>query len=137
MLTTGVSIAEWRASTTPVLAAGAWAGFALVPQRAPLYATIDARFDAMLAAGALEEARTLAVRDLYPALPCMKAHGMPWLAAHLRGEMTLADAAVLGRRDTRHYAKRQFTWIGNQMKDWIRVEDVPIERRVAHVLACK
>jgi tRNA dimethylallyltransferase len=137
MLTTGVPIAAWRENTAPVLAAGAWAGFALLPPRAPLYATIDARFDAMLAAGALEEARTLAARGLDPALPCMKAHGMPWLGAYLRGEMTLADAAILGRRDTRHYAKRQFTWIGNQMKDWIQVEEVPIERRIAHVLARK
>jgi tRNA dimethylallyltransferase len=137
MLTTGVSIADWRENTAPALAPGAWAGFALVPPREPLYAAIDARFDAMLAAGALDEARTLAARELDAELPCMKAHGMPWLAAHIREEMMLADAAALARRDTRRYAKRQFTWIGNQMKDWISVKNVALEARIAHVFTHK
>jgi len=135
MLTSGVSIATWHADTRPALAPGAWRGFALTPPRAPLYEAIEARFGAMLAGGALEEARALAARGLDPLLPCMKAHGMPWLAAHLRGEMALDAAADLGRRDTRRYAKRQFTWIGNQMPDWICVGDVSPEARVAHVLA--
>ena len=39
----------------------------------------------------------------------MKAHGVPALMAHLRGEITLQEAAEFGRADTRHYAKRQFT----------------------------
>jgi len=40
----------------------------------------------------------------------MKAHGVPALIRHLAGEITLEEAAVIGRADTRHYAKRQFTW---------------------------
>ena len=40
---------------------------------------IDARFDAMMAAGALDEVRALAARGLDPNLPAMKAHGVPWL----------------------------------------------------------
>lgn len=135
VLSTGVSITEWRSNTAPVLSEGAWRGFTLTPPRAPLYETINARFGAMLAAGALEEARGLAARGLDPLLPCMKAHGMPWLAAHLRGGMTLDEAAALGRRDTRRYAKRQFTWIGNQMHAWSKVTDVPLSARVAHILA--
>ena len=57
--------------------------------RAELYRRIDARFDAMLAAGALDEVRALAARNLDPSLPAMKAHGVPWLIRHLRGEITL------------------------------------------------
>ena len=73
---------------------------------------------AMLAAGALEEVRALAARKLDPLLPAMKAHGVPWLIRHLDGEIPLDEAAEGGVKDTRRYAKRQFTWFRNQMKDW-------------------
>jgi tRNA dimethylallyltransferase len=79
---------------------------------------IDARFDAMLAAGALEEVRSLATRRLDPTLPAMKAHGVPWLIRHLAGEITLAEAAEGGKRDTRRYTKRQATWFRNQLPDF-------------------
>jgi tRNA dimethylallyltransferase len=65
----------------------------------------------------------------------MKAHGAPRSSAHLRGELTLAEAAEIGKRDTRRYAKRQFTWIGGQMPDWPRVADHDLEGRVAAALA--
>ena len=58
-------------------------------ERDALYARIDARFDAMLAAGALEEVAALAARQLDPLLPAMKAHGVPALIRHLKGEITL------------------------------------------------
>jgi tRNA dimethylallyltransferase len=48
----------------------------------------------------------------------MKAHGVPWLIRHLRGEITLAEAAEGGKRDTRRYTKRQATWFRNQLPDW-------------------
>jgi tRNA dimethylallyltransferase len=48
----------------------------------------------------------------------MKAHGLPHLAAHLRGEMSLEAAIALGQRDTRNYAKRQRTWARKFMADW-------------------
>jgi tRNA dimethylallyltransferase len=72
----------------------------------------------MLAAGALEEVRALLARDLDPALPAMKAHGVPWLMRHLRGEIDLAAAAEGARRDTRRYTKRQATWFRHQLPDW-------------------
>ncbi|MBL8560551.1 MAG: tRNA (adenosine(37)-N6)-dimethylallyltransferase MiaA [Hyphomonadaceae bacterium] len=137
MLSTGVSIADWRAKTAPALAPGTWRGVVLTPPREPLYATIDARFDAMMAAGALEEARALLARDLDPMLPCMKAHGLPRLAAHLRGETRLEEAVALASQDTRNYAKRQFTWIRNQLPDWPTIPDVSLEARIAQVLASK
>lgn len=119
--TTGESITTLQTNTTPALASSAWRGLALTPDRDALYAAIGARFDAMLAAGALEEVRAFAARKLDPALPAMKAHGAPALSAHLRGETSLAEAAEIGKRDTRRYAKRQFTWIAGQMPDWPRV----------------
>ncbi|MBU6372937.1 MAG: tRNA (adenosine(37)-N6)-dimethylallyltransferase MiaA [Alphaproteobacteria bacterium] len=132
---TGAPLHALHAATQPLLTA--YTAVALTPDRAGLYARTDARFDAMLGAGALEEARALAARGLDPALPLMKAHGMPWLAAHLRGEMPLEEAAALGKRDTRRYAKRQFTWIAHQAADWPRLADPDISTRIGAVLRLK
>ncbi len=74
-----------------------------MPDRDELLRRIDARFDAMMAAGALDEVRALAARKLNPSLPAMKAHGVPWLIRHLNGEIALAAAiehAKLKRANT-------------------------------------
>lgn len=126
----GASIADLQAATKPALARDDWAGLALTPERVGLYAAIDARFEAMLAHGVLDEVRAFAARGLDPALPAMKAHGAPALMAHLRGEIDLADAAEIAKRDTRRYAKRQFTWISGQMREWVRVGELDVEARV-------
>ena len=81
-------------------------------------ARIETRFAAMLKAGALDEVRALAARKLDPLLPAMKAHGVPWLIRHLKGETSLDEAAAGAVMDTRRYAKRQLTWFRNQMQDW-------------------
>ena len=126
---TGESISALQAATKPALAQEQWAGVALTPDREALYAAIDARFEQMLAAGALDEVRAFAARKLNPALPAMKAHGAPALMAHLRGELSLAEAAEIAKRDTRRYAKRQFTWIAGQMQNWPRVLAPDINER--------
>lgn len=133
--TTGESIGAFQAATKPVLAAHDWAGLALTPAREALYAVIDTRFEAMLDAGALEEVRALSARKLDTALPAMKAHGAPALMAQLRGELSLEAAVEFGKRDTRRYAKRQFTWIANQMAGWPRVDNASLEARVEAALA--
>jgi len=133
--TTGESISALHASTTPALARHEWAGLALTPPREALYSAIDARFEQMLAAGALEEVRAFAARALDPALPAMKAHGAPALMAHLRGEISLGEASAIGQRDTRRYAKRQFTWIAGQTPDWPRISETALETRLAAALA--
>ena len=128
--TTGESISTLQVNTKPALAANEWRGLALTPDREKLYATINARFDVMLEAGALDEVRAFAARNLDPTLPAVKAHGAPALSAYLRNEITLADAAEIGKRDTRRYAKRQFTWIGGQMPDWPRVATEALPERI-------
>ena len=90
----------------------------LAPERDALYARIDARFDAMVSLGALEEVKALAARGLDPALPAMRAHGVPWLMRTLAGEMALPEAIERSKADTRHYAKRQFTWFRHQAEGW-------------------
>ena len=71
----------------PLIDASAAVTVFLAPERPELRKRIDARFDAMLDAGALDEVRALAVRKLDPLLPAMKAHGVPWLIRHLNGEI--------------------------------------------------
>lgn len=114
---TGRGLASWRAETGPPLIADA-ERVLITPERERLYAKLDRRFDAMLAAGALEEARAMLARGLDPALPAMKAVGAPELFAHLAGEISLDEAAARARRATRNYAKRQMTWARSRMKDW-------------------
>jgi tRNA dimethylallyltransferase len=122
---TGRSIIDWhREGLPPLLPLGSFQALFLNPERDALYAGIDARFDAMLKAGALDEVERLAARRLDPLLPAMKAHGVPPLIRHLKGEITLAEAAQIGCADTRHYAKRQFTWFRHQLPDfeWVKPE---------------
>ena len=123
---TGRSLLEWHhEGQPPLLPKDSFRAVFLAPQRDELYARIDARFDAMLGAGALKEVERLAARDLDPLLPAMKAHGVPALIRHLRGELSLEEAAIIGRADTRHYAKRQFTWFRHQLPDfeWVKPEE--------------
>jgi tRNA dimethylallyltransferase len=103
------------ARAEPVLAPGEWTGLYLAPDRAELGRRIDARFGAMLALGALDEVATLMQRRLDPALPVMRAHGVPHLIQHLEGRLSLDEAASRSKLDTRHYAKRQFTWARHQL----------------------
>ncbi|NWG46544.1 MAG: tRNA (adenosine(37)-N6)-dimethylallyltransferase MiaA, partial [Alphaproteobacteria bacterium] len=84
-----------------------------------LHAAIERRFEAMLAAGALDEVAALAARGLDPSLPVMRAHGVPELMAHLAGTMSLEAAAAAAILNTRHYVKRQLTWARRRMADWV------------------
>jgi tRNA dimethylallyltransferase len=123
---TGRSLTSWhRDGLPPLLPLGTFSALFLASDRDALHARIDARFAAMLQAGALEEAAALAARRLDPLLPAMKAHGVPALIRHLKGEITLEEAAAIGRADTRHYAKRQFTWFRHQLPEfeWVKPEE--------------
>ena len=119
VLATGRSLADWhREGMPPLIDASRAAKVFITCEREELKRRIESRFAAMLAAGALEEVRGLAARELDPTLPAMKAHGVPWLIRHLRGEIGLEEAAAGGVMDTRRYAKRQVTWFRNQLPDW-------------------
>ncbi len=113
---TGLTLDAWQAKQEkgPDLAARFFT-ITVLPDRDVLYAACDARFDAMLSAGALAEVEAFLALDLDPALPAMKAVGVPELARHLDGELTLEDAAAAAKQATRNFAKRQLTWLRNQV----------------------
>jgi len=122
VLATGRPLQDWQEENRPAGVDQARAAKVfLSPERDELHGRIDARFDAMLASGALEEVRALAARNLDPLLPAMKAHGVPWLMRHLAGEIALAEAVEGAKRDTRQYTKRQATWFRNQLPAFVWV----------------
>jgi tRNA dimethylallyltransferase len=119
VLATGRSLFDWHEENKPARVDLARAAKVfLMPDRDELLRHIDARFDAMIAAGALDEVRTLAARELNPNLPAMKAHGVPWLIRHLNGKITLAEAVAHAKLETRQYTKRQATWFRNQLPEF-------------------
>jgi tRNA dimethylallyltransferase len=116
---TGVSLAEWQGgNAAPLLAPRDVLRLVIAPEREPLYAAIDARFDRMTAEGALEEVRALVELDLDPGLPAMRAHGVRELAAYLSGALTREEAVAKAKTESRRYAKRQMTWLRRFMSDW-------------------
>ncbi|MFG1481108.1 tRNA (adenosine(37)-N6)-dimethylallyltransferase MiaA [Xanthobacter sp. V4C-4] len=118
---TGRPLSAWQdAPQAPFLPPESCVRLVLEVDPEALRQRIDARFLAMLEAGALEEVRRLAARRLDPARTVLKAHGAPALTRHLAGELSLADAVAEGQGDTRRYAKRQRTFFRTQMADWPR-----------------
>ncbi len=106
---TGRGLAAWQAAT-PAPSGWRFLVILLDPPRPALRAAIAARFAAMLANGAVAEARALADLELDPALPAMRAHGVPELMAYLRGELVLPEAVRRAVLATGQYTKRQATW---------------------------
>src|SRR5690606_31873687 len=93
----------------------------LLPDREGLYNRCDRRFERMLETGAAGEVETLLSRGLDPALPVMRAIGVPEIAGWLRGAWSREEALVRGQQATRNYAKRQYTWFRHQPpEDWPR-----------------
>jgi tRNA dimethylallyltransferase len=126
VLATGRSISDWHGEgTAPLLPPERAVKIFVTLERAQLVSRIEARFAAMMQVGALDEVKELAARDLDPLLPAMKAHGVPWLIRHLKGEIPIEEAVAGSIMDTRRYAKRQHTWFRGQMKDWPMV---PVEQ---------
>ncbi len=133
---TGRSLADWHRDGMPaILDLDQALKIFLAVGRDELHRRIDARFDAMLAAGALDEVRALAGRGLDPMLPAMKAHGVPWLRRHLAGEISLEAAAEGGKQDTRRYTKRQVTWFRHQMPGWTWLAPGEAEQAIARAIS--
>jgi tRNA dimethylallyltransferase len=116
---TGRSLAWWQAQPgVPLLDAEACERVVVSPPRAVVLDRVDRRLDAMVAEGGLVELAALLARGLDPALPVMRALGVPQLAEHLTGAVTLDMALAAAKADTRAYVKRQATWLRRNMSSW-------------------
>jgi tRNA dimethylallyltransferase len=109
---TGTGLAAWQQTRPEPAITPPWRFSAILldPPREELRAAIATRFQAMLDQGAIEEVKALLAQNLDPALPAMRAHGVPELSAYLRGEMSLEKAGRRTELVTGQYTKRQATW---------------------------
>jgi tRNA dimethylallyltransferase len=133
---TGRPLSEWQRRIPPApVGATRFATIALMPPRSALYAALDARFDAMLAAGAIDEVRALLALGPDANLPAMKALGVREIAGYLRGESSLQEATALAKQATRRFAKRQFTWFRHQLPADFVLNEQYSERNGARIFA--
>jgi tRNA dimethylallyltransferase len=133
---TGRSLREWqRTPGQPVLSEPGTVRLVILPEREQIGPAIDARFDAMLRSGALEEVRALLELGFSSELPVMRALGVASLAAHLSGNCSLGDAVADAKSLTRKYAKRQRTWLRRNMIAWKQIDTKQMKRIIASGLA--
>ena len=117
---TGRPLAAFQARrSAPVLPVEHARAIVLTPERAALRHAIEARFDRMMEQGALDEVRRLRGRGLDPALPALRALGVPPLLAHLDAALSLDAAVVRSKAETRAYAKRQDTFARHQLTGFV------------------
>ncbi|MGE0855472.1 MAG: tRNA (adenosine(37)-N6)-dimethylallyltransferase MiaA [Hyphomicrobiaceae bacterium] len=117
---TGRSLAEWQAMPgARVLDPAECERLVVVLPREALHVRCDRRFDAMVAAGALDEVRALMGQRLSEDAPAMRALGVAPLAAYIAGSITIEEASARAKAETRQYVKRQQTWIKKHMMSWI------------------
>ncbi|MEH3106349.1 MAG: tRNA (adenosine(37)-N6)-dimethylallyltransferase MiaA [Sphingomonas fennica] len=135
---TGRPLAAWQAARSGGIAGRVrLVPIILLPPRDWLRARIATRFAAMMAGGAGEEVAALLARGLDPALPVMRAIGVPEIAAWLRGQMDAAAAVDAAVTASRRYAKRQRTWLAHQLPpEWPRIEQ-PMDDALTAQLAIK
>ena len=116
---TGRSLAGWQTvAGVPLLDAMGCEKVVVMPGREAIYARADQRFDAMMEQDALAEVMGLGALGLDPALPAMRALGVPQLLAAIRGEMSLVAGVAEAKAATRRYIKRQMTWLKRNMISW-------------------
>ena len=112
---TGRPLAAWQAETVGGIGHRiALRPLILMPERPWLYERCDRRLAQMWQGGAVAEAEALLARQLDPALPVMRAIGVPEVSAYLAGSCSEAEAIAAGSQATRRYAKRQYTWLRHQ-----------------------
>ncbi|MBF0155258.1 MAG: tRNA (adenosine(37)-N6)-dimethylallyltransferase MiaA [Magnetococcales bacterium] len=111
-LTTGHPLAWWQAQQQSpgrrVLK------LALDCERQALYQRINHRFEGMMEQGLLEEAASLLRLGYHRELPAMKAVGYRQLFGYLDGTRSLTECVEEAKKASRHYAKRQWTWLRGQ-----------------------
>jgi len=126
-LTTGGRFSDQRLKNPPNYRAFI---LGLTLARSKLYKRIDARVAWMLANGWVAETRALAAKGYAWSLPALSAIGYKQVGMHLRGEIDLAEAKRLIKRETRKFVRRQSNWfrLDNPSIHWRDVESLSIEQ---------
>ncbi|MSP41984.1 MAG: tRNA (adenosine(37)-N6)-dimethylallyltransferase MiaA [Alphaproteobacteria bacterium] len=136
---TGISLAGWQEKPVPPLFSGQMLHFALMPRREELYARCDDRLEDMLRAGVMREIAAFEelaqARKLDPSLPLFRAVGLAPLRGLLYGRLQPDEALQQAKTATRQYAKRQLTWIRNQMIAWSKANTKDSERLFQEIFA--
>ena len=133
---TGRSLAEWQMDRTPpVVDEAETVELLLNLDRSELHARADARFERMMAEGALEEAKALSGLGIDPSLPAMRAIGVRPLIAAVERKCSFEEAVGAAKLETRHYVKRQETWFKRQMISWRHINAQHMERNMAEIFA--
>ena len=125
----GRTLSDWQGeqSAGPGYLA-AYLNIVLMPPRDEMYAAIDARFDRMMAAGALDEAHRFAALGLAADLPASRAVGVAELLRVVSGDWDLESAVSKAKTSTRNLAKRQVTWFKRQIRTDLCLEEKFSER---------
>jgi tRNA dimethylallyltransferase len=132
----GASLLEWQqVPREPVLDAAETVRLVVSPAREQLYRRIDARFEAMLGAGAIVEVTALASLNLDPTLPVMRALGVRPLLQLARGEIAREEAIARAQTETRQFSKRQLTWARGNMITWRCLFEQEMETDAANLIA--
>lgn len=102
--------------------------------RTLLYEQINLRVDEMIEAGLVEEVRSLLDKG-YEATQAMKAIGYKELIPYIHGEADLATCVELLKRNSRRYAKRQYTWFKNKMNvNWYTITPKTFEKQAEKII---
>lgn len=120
---TGRTLKDWQKGGAAAAVAARFATVVLSPPVEMLYPALDARFDAMMAAGGMDEAQAFAALRLDPSLPAAKAVGVKELLLYLAGDWDLATAVAKAKQATRNFAKRQRTWLRHQIQADLLIEN--------------
>jgi tRNA dimethylallyltransferase len=134
---TGVSLGEWhrREGSKPVVAGEGIVRVVIAPEREEIYRRCDRRLDWMIENGGLDEVRNILALKLDPRMPAMKALGVAQLGRFIDGEVSLDEALIRTKTDTRRYAKRQLTWIKRNMIAWNHINEQQSEKINAKLLS--
>ena len=109
--------------------------FGLTLERSLLYARINQRVDAMLAAGLEQETRQLLQAGLSPTALSMRSIGYRQMAQYLTGELEYDEMTAKIKQATRNFAKRQFTWYKKMPYiHWFDVEKLPDQEQIVEIM---
>jgi tRNA dimethylallyltransferase len=138
-LASHIPLSKWQKGVAKGRLLGRPLSVYLRPPRDVLYRKINSRFEQMVEHGAIDEISALHARKLDETLPAMKAVGVRPILDMLKNIINKEKAIELAQRDSRRYAKRQFTWFDHQYNADVVIdyfpEDEHKERAIHTVLS--